>query len=78
MSRANSLYLVKQLLIILTLLYTINFICNEYLAWNSFIDCQNKCQTLGLNKGKIQKTVFSDDVTLCRCLDDSAYYVVLD
>ncbi len=78
MSRHTGLYLAKQLFIILTLLYAVNFVCNEYLAWNAYMDCQNKCHTLGLEKGRIQNTTFSEDVTLCRCLADTDYYVVLN
>ncbi|MCF2899131.1 hypothetical protein L1267_01750 [Pseudoalteromonas sp. OFAV1] len=78
MSKHISLYLAKQCFIIITLLYSINFVCNEYVAWTAFIDCQSKCETLGIEKGQIQETTFKDDVILCRCLAENDYYVVLN
>ena len=78
MSRRTGLYLLKQICIITMMLYAVNFVCNEYLEWNDYMDCQSKCHTLGLEKGRIQNTTFSEDVTLCRCLADSDYYVVLN
>jgi len=78
MLKSHTLYWLKQIFILLTFFFAINFVCNEYIRWNAFVDCQNKCQLLGIEKGRIQKTQYDDDVTLCRCLANSDYYVVLN